>query len=447
MQMATKAVKKNTKKQESIPEASDIPVYCAFDKIVNKNTLKVHPRNPNKHPEHQILLLAKIILKNGWRNPVVVSNRSGLVTKGHGRLLAAQKLEVADVPVDYQDYESEEMELADVVADNRISELSEMDRPILKDIISDLDTGAFDLGLIGYDMDSLEELMTAAPPAGLGDLKFEGEGEGVGEPGDKDINEAEPQVEIAEELKKKWKTELGQIWQLGDHRLMCGDSTSKKDVDILMDGNKADIVFTDPPYNVDYGNIKHSKFKSRSIENDNMSGSDFSVFCNSFIDRLVENCDGCFYVWAGPGPDGRIMFSLLDKKLHCSTTIVWNKDQFTLGRGKYQNKWEPCWFGWSKDGKNFTDDRTLTNVWDFKRPRKSELHPTMKPIELIDNALKHASKCGDYVLDLFGGSGSTLIASEKTNRKCLMMELDPKYIAVILERFLDATGTEPKLLN
>jgi hypothetical protein len=173
MQMATKAVKKkkNTKKQVSIPEASDIPVYCAFDKIVNKNTLKVHPRNPNKHPEHQILLLAKIILKNGWRNPVVVSNRSGLVTKGHGRLLAAQKLEVADVPVDYQDYESEEMELADVVADNRISELSEMDRPILKDIISDLDTGAFDLGLIGYDMDSLEELMTAAPPAGLGELE------------------------------------------------------------------------------------------------------------------------------------------------------------------------------------------------------------------------------------------------------------------------------------
>jgi hypothetical protein len=163
--MATKATKKkrNPKKTQDV-HASEIPVYCAFDKIVKKSTLKVHPRNPNKHPEHQILLLAKIILKNGWRNPVVVSNRSGLVTKGHGRLLAAQKLEVADVPVDYQDYDSEEMELADVVADNRISELSEMDRPILKDIISDLDTGAFDFDMMGYDPDSLEELMTAAPP-------------------------------------------------------------------------------------------------------------------------------------------------------------------------------------------------------------------------------------------------------------------------------------------
>jgi DNA modification methylase len=234
---------------------------------------------------------------------------------------------------------------------------------------------------------------------------------------------------------------LGDLFEIGEHRLLCGDSTDSDQVALLMNGQKADMVFTDPPYNVDYGNIKHPKFKQRAIENDNMSGEDFKTFCQGFVSNIVLFCDGIVYCWAGPGKDGRIMFTVLDENLHNSTMIVWNKDQFTLGRGKYQNKHEVCWFGWNKSGSTFTEDRTLTNVWDFDRPKKSELHPTMKPIQIVENGLNHSSKKGDIILDLFGGSGSTMVGSHQLLRKGYLMELDSKYCQVIVDRMrkLDPT--------
>jgi len=233
---------------------------------------------------------------------------------------------------------------------------------------------------------------------------------------------------------------LGDLFEIGEHRLLCGDSTDSDAVARLMDGQKADMVFTDPPYNINYGNIKHPKFKQRDIENDNMSGADFKDFCNAFVSNIKLFCDGVVYCWAGPGKDGRIMFTALDEALHNSTMIVWNKDQFTLGRGKYQNKNEVCWFGWNKSGETFTDDRTLTNVWDFERPKKSELHPTMKPIKLVENGLNHNPKAIS-VLDLFLGSGSTMVASHQLKRKCYGMELDPKYCQVIIDRMIKLDPT------
>lgn len=238
--------------------------------------------------------------------------------------------------------------------------------------------------------------------------------------------------------KLKPRVKPGEIWQLGEHRLMCGEST-KKDVARLMNGEKADMVFTDPPYNNNYGNIKTSKFKVREIENDNMDKPSFIKFCNKFIENIKVFCRGCVYMCGGQGVDGRLMFIEADKILHNSTTIIWNKDQFTLGRGKYQNKYEPIWFGWVESGIDFTDDRKLTNVWDIKRPKKSELHPTMKPIELISTALSH-NPGSKTVLDLFGGSGSTLIACEQLNRKCYMMELTEHYCDVIINRWETLTG-------
>lgn len=233
---------------------------------------------------------------------------------------------------------------------------------------------------------------------------------------------------------------LGDLFEIGEHRLLCGDSTDSDAVAKLTDNTKADMVFTDPPYNINYGNIKHPKFKQRDIENDNMSGSEFKEFCQGFVSNIKLFCDGVVYCWAGPGKDGRIMFTVLDENLHNSTMIVWNKDQFTLGRGKYQNKNEVCWFGWNKSGETFTDNRTLTNVWDFDRPKKSELHPTMKPIQLVENALNHNPKAKS-VLDLFLGSGSTMVAAHQLKRKCYGMELDPKYCQVIIDRMkaLDPT--------
>lgn len=239
--------------------------------------------------------------------------------------------------------------------------------------------------------------------------------------------------------KLKPRVKPGEIWQLGEHRLMCGDSTNEDDVLRLMNGQKADMTFTDPPYNINYGNIKHPKFKVREIENDNMDKSSFIEFCNKFISNIKMVCKGCVYMCAGQGEDGRLMFVEADKLMHNSTTIIWNKDQFTLGRGKYQNKYEPIWFGWVESGVDFTDDRTITNVWDIKRPKKSDLHPTMKPIQLIATALKH-NPGSESVLDLFGGSGSTLIACEQLNRKCYMMELTEHYCDVIINRWETLTG-------
>lgn len=239
--------------------------------------------------------------------------------------------------------------------------------------------------------------------------------------------------------KLKPRVKRGEIWKLGEHRLMCGDSTNKDDVLNLMNGCKADMVFTDPPYNINYGNIKHKKIKVREIENDNMDKSSFIEFCNKFINNIKIFCKGCVYMCAGQGEDGRLMFVEADKLLHNSTTIIWNKDQFTLGRGKYQNKYEPIWFGWVESGIDFTDNRTITNVWDIKRPKKSDLHPTMKPIELIATALTH-NPGSESCLDLFGGSGSTLIACEQLNRKCYMMELTEHYCDVIINRWETLTG-------
>ena len=273
---------------------------------------------------------------------------------------------------------------------------------------------------------------------GLENLEFKVEEENFETSEDNFTDEDANQVES--------RVKLGDIWQLGQHRLMCGDSTDSAMMRLLMDGHKADMVFTDPPYNCNYGNIKHSKFKVREIKNDNMDSEHFRMFCEAFCKQIKEYCRGCVYMCAGQGEDGRTMFVVADRMLHNSTTIIWNKDQFTLGRGKYQNKYEPIWFGWVESGKDFSDDRTLTNVWDIPRPKKSELHPTMKPIILIATALLHNPK-SKSVLDLFGGSGSVLIACEQLNRKCYMMELEPHYCDIIIDRWEKFTGNKANLLQ
>ncbi|MDP7051541.1 MAG: ParB N-terminal domain-containing protein, partial [Verrucomicrobiota bacterium] len=331
---------------------SDIEVHCAFDKEVDMVDLVPHPRNPNKHSDRQIALLAKIIGNQGWRNPIVISERSGFIVAGHGRLGAARVLNVQKVPVDVQAFENEAEEYAHLIADNRIAELAEADRNELVTLIREME-GKIDLDLTGFDAPSLEELF-----------------------GEDAVNEvdAEPQVDKADELKGKWQTALGQVWELGDHRLMCGDSTDTALVEQLLGKGKAAMVFTDPPYNIDYGNIKHPKFKVRSIENDSMSDADWKAFCQSIADSIETATEGCVYVCHAPNNDGRTIASVMDSNFHPSTTVIWNKDVFTLGRGKYQNKHEPIWFGWVKSGNAFTDKRDLANVWDLPRPKASELH-------------------------------------------------------------------------
>jgi DNA modification methylase len=219
---------------------------------------------------------------------------------------------------------------------------------------------------------------------------------------------------------------------------MCGDSTDSDSVAKLMNGEKADMVVTDPPYNVNYGaDTTHPSWsnnkRDRTIKNDKMSGDDFKIFMGDVANNIRLFCDGVIYCFGAQGKDGRIMFTVLDNLFHNSSTIIWVKDSLVLGRGKYHSKYEPCWFGWNKDGSTFTEDRTLTNVWECNRPKISELHPTMKPIELLEIPLKHNPKATS-VLDLFLGSGSTMVAAHQLNRKCYGMELDEKYCQVIIDR-------------
>lgn len=361
----------------------------------------MNPNNPRIIKDDKFHKLVKSIQefpKMLEIRPIVV-NQDMIVLGGNMRLKACKEAGLKEVPI--------------VMADDLTEE--EQRQFIIKDNVG---FGEWDWEMLAneWDSDQLEEW-------GLDIPEFDVKEEPTAEEDDYEMPD-EVQTDIV----------LGDLFEIGEHRLLCGDSTDSEQVAKLMNGEKADMVFTDPPYNVDYGNIKHPKFKQRSIENDNMSGQEFKDFCQGFVSNIVLFCDGIVYCWAGPGKDGRIMFTVLDENLHNSTMIVWNKDQFILGRGKYQNKHEVCWFGWNKSGSSFTDDRTLTNVWDFERPKKSELHPTMKPIQIVENGLNHSSKIGDKVLDLFGGSGSTMVGCHQLKRKGYLMELDPKYCQVIVDR-------------
>lgn len=377
---------------------------CDIDKIIP------YINNPRNN-ENAVDKVAASIKEFGFQQPIVI-DKENVVIVGHTRLLAAKKIGLIKVPVVIAENLSKAQVKAYRIADNKVGEYAEWDNDLLKIELEQLKELDFDLELTGFNLD---------------DLDFVNNEENQEYDEDNDIIEEPPAVPYSRR---------GDIWLLGKHRLMCGSSTEEEDVKKLMNGKIADMCFTDPPYNINYGNIKHPKFKQREIQNDNMSHEDFRKFCMEYTENIKKYTKGCVYMAGPPGPDGRIMFAVADELLHCSTTIIWNKDQFTLGRGKYQNKYEPIWFGWVESGVDFTDDRKLVNVWDIPRPKRSELHPTMKPVELVEMALKHNPK-SESVLEVFGGSGTTIIASEICNRICYCMELDEKYIDVIVKRYIN----------
>lgn len=388
--------------------------------LISIDALVPYANNARTHSPAQISKLRSSLREFGFVNPVLIDREKNVIA-GHGRIEAAKAEGMTEVPCVYVDHLTEAQKKAYILADNRLALDAGWDDELLKIELDGLKDLGFDVDLAGFEspeLDAIAGLASAEPLEGEDDVP---------------------------EVQDDAVTKTGDVWILGEHRLLCGDATDVSQVEKLLEGRKADLVVTDPPYNVNYGNIKHPKFKVREIKNDNMSREDFRAFCQAFASCLYAFCDGILYVFGPPGEDGRVMFTVLDEQFHCSTTIIWNKDQFTLGRGKYQNKYEPCWFGWNKDGSSFTDDRTLTNVWDFPRPKSSDLHPTMKPVGLIEMALAHSSKAGDVVLDIFGGSGTTLIAAEKNGRKARLMELDPHYCDVIVRRWQDFSGKEAVL--
>lgn len=384
--------------------ANGVEVWCAFDELAPIETLKSNPKNPNKHPDSQIELLAKNIKYLGWRHPITVSKRSGFIVAGHGRLMAAQKLGLKILPVDYQDFNSDADEIATLVADNRLAELSETSEDELKKILSELD-GEIDIDLTGFSETDAEQLL-------------------------RDIDGGKVLDEDVPEPSENSVSKFGDVFEFGGHRLMCGDSTDSAQVKKLMNGDIADMVFTDPPYNVDYGN------EERKIENDNL-GSAFPEFLEKVIKNIFEFSKGAIYICMSSSEIDTLQSTFRRLGGHWSTFVIWAKDTFTLGRSDYHRQYEPILYGW-KDGSShyFCGDRSQGDVWEFPKPKKNDVHPTMKPVELCQRAVQNSSKPSDIVLDLFGGSGSTLIACTQTKRKCRMMEFEPKYCDVILKRYL-----------
>lgn len=386
--------------------------------------LKPRPNNRNKHPKEQIERLAKIIEYQGFRRPVVVSLRSGYVVCGHGRIEAAKKLKFKTVPVIYQNYESEEQEYADHVADNSLQYWAELD-------LSGINSDMLDLGP-ELDLDML----------GIKDF--------VLEPSEK----FQPQCdedEVPEYVEPK--TKLGDIYQLGRHRLMCGDSTSIDAVEKLMNGEKADMVFTDPPYGVSYEDSK-----GRKIQNDNLTDGDLQEFLRSaFVCSVaVSKQDAAWYVWHASRFQREFENALNDSAVKVRQQIIWVKGEGVdgtaqvkapaIGRSDFRWLHEPCFYA-SRGSPFNSRDRKTTTVWTVTRQTKGTVHPTQKPVDLIKIALDNSCPSGGIVLDLFGGSGSTMIACDSQGMSARLMELDPHYCDVIVARWEKFTGQKAALLT
>ena len=395
---------------------------CNYTRLEPIEKVIPNPRNPNTHPEGQIELLAKIIDFQGWRSPIVVSKSSGFIVRGHGRLLAAQRLGLKKVPIDVQTYDSEAQEWADLVADNRIAELADMDRATLKDLIEELDTGDLDLDLTGFDQDSLEDLMS----------EFF-----VPEEGNTDEDEIPEQVEV--------RTKPGDLWELGDHRLLCGDCTERQIVQNLMK-KKASLVFTDPPYGV---NVKGGRKKGNTIAGDlTQTAIPFSFELAVEVATLPE---AQLYFCGGEQNLG-LYAKLFDRFLHqLPKHLIWVKEAFVMKPNGYHNQYEMIFYGFKEGGggsKSWLGERTqdyASDIWEIHRDNgKDYLHPTQKPVALPSRAIRNHSRAGEVVYEPFVGSGSTLMACEILERICYAIEIDPHYCDVAIQRWEDFTGKKAR---
>lgn len=462
--------------------ADGVPVFCAHDKVVEIEAVTPNPRNPNKHPDSQIELLGSIICANGWRAPITISTLSGMIVKGHGRHLAALAKGLREVPVDYQNYASEEEEYADLIADNRLAELSEIDNTTLADLLADLDTGEVPIELTGYTEDDLEGLINAI--SGADDTE-------------------DDQVDETPEPPVLTISQRGDLWSVGQHRIICGDSTDPATIDRLMQGEKAQVVNTDPPYGVCYVS-QSGKFDA--IADDDLEHDDLMV---KLLVPALRNCvrnardDAAFYIWHASSTrrdfaDAMTQVGLMEKQY-----LIWVKNAPVLGHADYQWAHEPCFYAekagqsakWCGDRKQSTawkvtlrdndgmattltgglvvtdgagnkvfiadkppkgkkirylrlsDGRSVTiyteqqsnTVWEVARESGAK-HPTQKPVELAVRAIENSSEIGDIILDVFGGSHSTMIGAELTGRQARICELEPKYVDVGLLRYVKLKG-------
>ena len=390
------------------------------NKIEQWPTGKLLPyaRNARTHSEEQVAQIAASIVEFGFTNPILAGS-DGIIVAGHGRLTAAQKLGLEVVPVVVLDHLTHTQRRALIIADNRIAENAGWDDAMLRVELDSLRDDDFDLSLTGFDADALADL-------------FEGDEGDAGQTGDDEVPESQDAV----------ISRPGDVWLLGGHRVLCGDATDVKCYEQLLQGKEVDMTVTDPPYNVNYANSAKDKMrgKDRAILNDNL-GDGFYDFLLAALTPIMANCTGAVYVAMSSSELDVLQAAFREAGGKWSTFIIWAKNTFTMGRSDYQRQYEPILYGWPEGGKHhWCGDRDQSDVWQIKKPHKNDLHPTMKPVELVERAIRNSSKPGDVVLDPFGGSGTTLIAAEKSGRTARLMELDPKYVDVIVRRWQDWTG-------
>lgn len=399
-------------------------------RIEKRNIEELIPANYNPRKDLQpndteYIKIKRSIETFGYVDPIIVNERTGVIVGGHQRLKVLKDLGYDEVDVSVVDL-SEENEKALNVALNKIS--GEWDFALLKDLLEELDASSIDVELTGFDIDEMENLMT----------QFQVEEEGEVDEDDFDIEEAIPDEPISKR---------GDIWKLGRHRLMCGDSTDINDVEKLMGGIKADLFLTDPPYNVNYEGKAKDKLK---IKNDSMDEESFRQFLRDafFAADTVMREGAVFYIWHADSEGYNFRGACIDVGWQVRQCLIWNKSSMVIGRQDYQWKHEPCLYGWKSGASHFwAGDRKQVTVLDFNKPQRNGEHPTMKPVSLFDYQIKNNTRKGDIVLDLFGGSGTTIIACEQNGRIGYSMELDEKYCDVIIKRWEEFTGKKAVLLE
>lgn len=384
--------------------------------LVAVSKLIPYVNNARTHSAEQVMKLRSSLREFGFINPVII-DRDYNVIAGHGRIMAAKEEGIKEVPCVFVDYLTEAQKKAYILADNRMAMDAGWDEELLRIEIESLQGADFDIGLTGFDENDLADLF-----------------------GNDDTSDVkDDDYDLSAALEKAAFVEKGDIWTVGRHRLMCGDATSSEDVDALMEGKKANLVITDPPYNVAF-----ESSDGLSIKNDKMANDKFYEFLLSAFKNMASHLEsgGSAYVFHADTEGLNFRRAFIDAGFHLSGCCIWVKNSLVLGRSDYQWQHEPVLYGFLP-GKHYWSKaagRSQTTIWNFDKPKKNKNHPTSKPLDLLAYPMGNSSRENAIVIDNFGGSGSTLMACEQTNRICYTMELDEKYASVILRRYVEDTG-------
>jgi len=402
---------------------SSFPASLRVDDVAI-DRLRPDPANPRRIGDAELDALERSLRRFGFVQPVLARREDGVVIGGHQRLVAARRLGLKSVPTVWLDLSVEQARLLGLAL-NRIS--GSWDEQLLARLLVDLEgTVDLDVTLSGFDEDEVEALVRSL------DARERRE-----RPEQFDLEAA------LEEATKAPRAKPGELWTLGEHRLLCGDATKADDVERVLGGRRADLVFTDPPYNVDLGHHGgHQRgAKRRAIANDALDPVAWEAFVRAWSRNLLTVTDGALYVCMSSKELPLLCRVLAEQGGHWSDTLIWAKDRFVLGRADYQRAYEPIWFGWREGAERYwCGDRDQGDVWSINRPSEAPLHPVMKPLELMEKAIVNSSRERALVIDVFLGSGSTLIAADRTGRVCAGIELDPVYIDVTLARWERFSG-------